>query len=62
LGAGLGGIADTVGFPVLLDVSCDGPHMVMAKATTAIPTARPANLMSRGLTRVVVTHVSPILR
>ena len=59
----LGGIADTVGFPVLpvFDVWSDVPHSAMNNAMAAM-TARIANPVSRGETDVADIDVSPIVR
>jgi hypothetical protein len=64
LGGELGGIADTVGFPVLplFEVLLEGPHMATANAMAAMTAARIANVISRGLTGVLDIDISPIVR
>jgi hypothetical protein len=64
LGAERGGIADTVGFPVLLlfDELFEGPHIATHSAMPARMTAPIANRISRGLTEVIGIDVSPIVR
>ena len=56
----LGGIADTVGFPVLLDALCEGPHIATPSVITATTAAPIANWSSRGFTEMTRIRHSPI--
>jgi surfactin synthase thioesterase subunit len=63
LGAELGGIAVTLGLPVLplFGVSCEGPHMATHKAINAT-TATSESRIAQDFTEMAGTDTSPIAR